>query len=173
MKRTASWRGFLLTLFFSLITALARGQESPDQTLPPYFVVESGETTGDSFPLKSTSVQASISGVIADVTVVQTYSNEGTEPIHARYLFPGSTRASVHGMKITIGNHAVVAKIKEREEAKKEFVEAKAQGKSASLLGQHRPDVFSMTVADMLPTDRVEVELHYTELLIPPEGTFQ
>jgi Ca-activated chloride channel family protein len=173
MKRTAGGRGFLFSLFFSFLAALARGQENPDQTLSPYFLVESGEASAEAFPLKSTLVEATINGVIADVTVVQTYSNSGSEPINARYLFPGSTRASVYGMKITVGDHAVVAKIKEREQAKKEFVEAKAQGKSASLLEQHRPNVFSMSVANILPMDRVEVELHYTELLIPSQGTYQ
>jgi Ca-activated chloride channel homolog len=173
MKRTAGGRGFLLSLFFTFLAALARGQENPDQTLSPYFLVESGEASAEAFPLKSTLVEATINGVIADVTVVQTYSNSGSEPINARYLFPGSTRASVYGMKITVGDHAVVAKIKEREQAKKEFVEAKAQGKSASLLEQHRPNVFSMSVANILPMDRVEVELHYTELLIPSQGTYQ
>ncbi len=40
-----------------------------------------------------------ISGVIADVTVTQTYRNEGQRAIEARYVFPGSTRAAVGALQ--------------------------------------------------------------------------
>ena len=49
-------------------------------------------------------------------------------------------------MKMEIGNEVITAKIKEREEAKTEFEEAKSEGKSASLLEQQRPNVFTMNV---------------------------
>lgn len=151
----------------------ARSEERSERSPSPYFLLQGGEASLDHFPLKSTQVVASVNGVIADVRVTQTYSNEGLAPINARYVFPGSTSASIHGMKITIGDQVVVAKIKERQQAKQEFETAKAQGKSASLLEQHRPNVFSMNVANILPRDVVEVELHYTELLVPTDGTYQ
>ena len=66
--------------------------------------------------------------------VTQTYANKGTRPINAKYVFPASTRAAVHGMKMTIGEHVIQAKIREKEQAKKEFQKAKEEGKSASLL---------------------------------------
>src|SRR5262249_13828729 len=118
-------------------------------------------------------VVVNISGVIADVTVIQIYENLGTTPIHARYIFPGSTRAAVHGMRIRIGNKAVIAKIKERQNATQEFAEAKAAGKSAALLEQQRPNVFSMAVANILPGDRIEVQLSYSEILVPEQGIYQ
>ena len=68
---------------------------------------------------------------------------------------------------------AVVALIKERQQATKEFEEAKAAGKSASLLEQERPNVFTMAVANIMPGDRVEVELLYSEMLIPEQGIYQ
>ena len=113
-----------------------------------------------------------MAGVIADVKVTQTYKNEGSRPIHAEYVFPGSTRAAVHGMRMKIGERVIVAKIKEREEASKEFAKAKAAGKSASLLEQDRPNVFRMKVANILPGDVIEVELRYTELLRPTDGIY-
>src|SRR5687767_3394406 len=73
-----------------------------DKTLSPYFFVQ-GDPNLDHLPLKDTSVQIDVSGVIADVTVVQTYRNEGSRPINARYVFPASTRAAVYGMRMRIG----------------------------------------------------------------------
>ena len=114
-----------------------------------------------------------MSGVIADVTVRQIYENQGSRPLHARYVFPASTRAAVYGMSMTVGNQRVVAKIEERERAKRDFDRAKEEGKSASLLEQDRPNVFSMNVANIMPRDTITVELKYTELLVPTEGTYE
>ena len=75
----------------------------------------------DRLPLKDTRVDVAITGVIADVTVRQVYENRGQRPLHARYVFPASTRAAVYGMTMTIGDVRIVAKIKEREQAKTEF----------------------------------------------------
>ena len=57
--------------------------------------------------------------------------------------------------------------LEERAEAKQEFEVAKKEGKTASLLDEERPNVFTMSVANVMPKDRVEVELRYTELLVP------
>ena len=142
------------------------------KTLAPYFLVESEDTSVDSFPLKKTDVRVNISGVMADVKVRQTYTNDGSNPIHARYIFPASTRAAVHGMQMTIGEEVIVARVKERQAAQQEYQQAKDNGQSASLLEQQRPNVFSMKVANILPNDTIEVELRYTELLVPTDGTY-
>jgi Ca-activated chloride channel family protein len=148
-------------------------EETELKTLSPYFYVESGNEGLECFPLKATSVTATISGAIADVKVTQEYANFGKQPISARYVFPASTRAAVHGMRMTIGGDVVVAQIKEREEAKQQFEKAKAAGQSASLLAQQRPNVFTMSVANIMPGDNVLIELHYSELLVPEKGMYE
>ena len=163
----------LLILFTAAVGVFGQArQHVEDKTLSPYFFV-SGDPAVDRLPLKGTSVDIAVSGVIADVRVVQTYRNEGTRPINATYMFPASTRAAVYSIRMRIGNQVIVAKIKEREAAKKEFEKAKEEGKSASLLEEQRPNVFSMKLANMMPNDEVEIELRYTELLIPTDGVYQ
>lgn len=148
-------------------------QETDDRTLAPYFYVESEDTKVDTFPLKETKVTTNINGTIAETFVTQTYTNEGTSPLNARYVFPASTKVTVHGMKMTIGNQVITAQIKEREEAREEYEEAKSEGKSASLLEQQRPNVFTMDVANVMPGDNIAIELHYTEMITPSEGVYQ
>ena len=97
-----------------------------DKTLSPFFFVEGGDPAVDRLPLKDTHVDVAISGVIADVTVRQVYENHGQRPLHARYVFPASTRAAVYGMTMTIGDTRIVATIKEREQAKQAFRGGKA-----------------------------------------------
>lgn len=149
------------------------GGEGEDRTLSPYFFVKSDDPAVDRLPLKSTSAAVDITGVIADVRVTQVYKNEGKRTLEAIYVFPGSTRAAVYGMKMTIGDRTIVAKIREREQARKEYEQAKQQGKSASLLEQQRPNVFQMNVANIRPGDEIRVELSYTEMLTPESGEYQ
>ncbi|MGB9340912.1 MAG: VIT domain-containing protein, partial [Polyangiales bacterium] len=152
-------RTLLLAGLFVILAVPAQAEPTPGaNTLSPYFFIE-GDPTIDRLPLAKTDVKVEVAGVIANVKVTQTYKNQGSRPIHAEYVFPGSTRAAVHGMRMTIGERVIVAKIKEREAASKEFAKAKAAGKSASLLEQDRPNVFRMKVANILPGDIIEVEL--------------
>src|SRR5215217_6067235 len=168
----------LKSLCFALIavavsfTSTPAQQVQEDKTLAPYFVIQ-GDPSVDQLPLKDTQVDISVSGVIADVKVRQIYRNEGSRPINASYVFPASTRAAVYSMRMQIGNEIIVAKIKEREQAKQEFEKAKEEGKSASLLEQERPNVFSMSLANIMPQEQVEITLNYTELLIPTDNVYE
>ena len=156
----------------SELKVLAPGTEAADRSLSPYFFVKSEEGALDQLPLKATSAKVAISGVIADVSVTQVYRNTGTRPLEAIYVFPGSTRSAVYGLTMTIGELVLKAQIKERGQARADYEAAKQQGRSASLLEQQRPNVFQMNVANILPGDEIRVELSYTELLVPTEGTY-
>jgi Ca-activated chloride channel homolog len=158
---------------FSLLVCSSAFAAPADKTESPYFVVEGAKPGLESLPLESTHADVHIAGVISDVKVTQTYKNDGDQTISARYVFPASTRAAVYGMKMTIGDRVIVASIKEKQEAKAEYDAAKASGKTASLLEEDRPNVFTMNVANILPKDRIEVELEYTELLVPTDGVYE
>lgn len=147
--------------------------EAPAKAESPYFFVQGAQPGVDALPLKRTDVKVNVSGVIADVVVTQHYKNEGTMPIEAKYIFPGSNRAAVNGLNVRVGDRLVVAQIREKQQARVEYDDAKREGKTAALLEQHRPNVFQMNVANILPGDDVQVELRYNELLVPEEGQYQ
>jgi Ca-activated chloride channel family protein len=175
MKR--SFQAVLLILGLTLLaarsaTAVVR-DSTIDRTLSPYFFVENGDPAVDHLPLKETRADVHIAGVIADVVVTQVYRNEGSRPLNAKYVFPASTRAAVHGMTMQVGDQRIRARIREKQAAKKEFEAAQAAGKSAALLEQQRPNVFTMNVANVMPQDEIRVELHYSELLVPTDGTYE
>jgi len=163
----------VLVLNFINITTFAETESTNIKTLSPYFFIEKGDPSIDRMPLKSTGVKVNINGVIAEVTVKQQYTNKGTRAINGKYIFPASTRAAVHSMKMKIGENIIIAKVKERETAQKEFNQAKKQGKSASLLKQQRPNVFSMSLANIMPGDTIDIELSYTEILVPTDKTYE
>ncbi len=171
MKRLA----FLLLCLPGILFAQddAVSESGRDKNLSPYFWVRDASPGADTLPLKSTHVEATLAGVIADVRVTQVYTNTGTTPIEALYVFPGSTRAAVHGLTLTVGERRIEARIQERQQARKTYEAAKSAGKTTSLLEQQRPNVFQMNVANILPGDVVRVELRYTELLVPADGIYE
>jgi len=164
-------RPFCVVILFA-ISFFAYGEEE-QAVASAYFHVSSGDDGHEKFPLKSTHSKVNLNGIIATVKLTQIYSNLGALPINASYIFPGSIRAAVNGMTMIIGDRKIIAKIKEKEEAKAIFNKAKSQGKSASLLSQKRPNIFSMDVANILPGDEVKVELTYTEILSAEEGEYE
>ena len=166
-ERVRLWLMFVLGMV-GLSAALFAAEEAR----APFFQVAGGEAGVDALPLKSTRVDATLAGVIADVRVVQSYRNEGAATLEARYIFPGSTRAAVHGMTMTVGTRRIEAVIKEKAEARKTYETAKSAGRTASLLEAARSNVFEMSVANILPGDEVTVELRYTEMLLPVDGEY-
>src|SRR5262245_8071812 len=144
-----------------------------DHTLAPYFHIAGGDAETDRLPLKETSAEVNIAGVIAQVKVRQVFANDGGKPIEAVYVFPASTRAAVHGMRMRIGQRTIEAKIDRRQAARESYEAAREQGKRASLLEQERPNVFTMNVANIMPKDRIQVELEYSELLVPEDAVYE
>jgi len=100
------------------------------------------------------------------------YRNEGQRAIEARYVFPGSTQAAVHAMNVRLGERLLTARIREKQQARIEYDTARKEGRTSALLEQHRPNVFEMNVANILPGDDVAVELRYTELLTPTDAEY-
>ena len=144
-----------------------------DRTLAPYFAQPGGDSPVEALPLKGTSAEVEIAGVIARVRLKQTFENTGTQPIEAVYVFPASTRAAVHGMRMRIGERTIEARIDRRDQARRDYDAAKANGQRASLLEQQRPNVFTTQVANLMPKDRIEVELDYSELLVPEDNVYE
>lgn len=143
-----------------------------ESTAAPYLYVPARGDGGERLPLKSTSARVTVSGVIAQVEVTQVYQNRGDQPIEAMYVFPASTRAAVHGMRMTIGRRVVAAKIEKRVKAREDYEAAKQRGKRASLLEQERSNVFRMSVANIMPGDVIKTELLCSELIVPEDGIY-
>ncbi|HSG68268.1 MAG TPA: VIT domain-containing protein, partial [Bacteroidales bacterium] len=147
-----------------------------DKTLSPYFFIpveRPGDVPSGQVVLESTSADVKITGVIANVTIRQSYKNEGNTAVEAIYVFPASTRAAVYKMKMTIGERVINAGIAERNKARQAYEDARENGQSASLLEQERPNVFTMNVANIMPGDVIMVEMSYTELMVPETGIYE
>ena len=118
-----------------------------------------------SLPLLQTDVDAVISGMVADVTIVQAFANPFDQPIEAVYVFPLPDDGAVDAMTLRVGGRAIEGTIHEREEAKAIYDAAKADGRVAARLDQERPNIFRQHIANLLPGELIEVEIHVVQPL--------
>ncbi|KAJ6542746.1 von Willebrand factor type A domain-containing protein [Mycena capillaripes] len=119
-----------------------------------------------SLPLLGVRAEASIKELAAQVKLTQTYGNDATFPIEAKYSFPIPARASVCSfVMIKQDGTRVVGKVQEKQEARETYNTAVSQGQQASLMEQQTPDVFQVSVGNIPSNEQVQIELVYaTEL---------
>jgi Ca-activated chloride channel family protein len=120
----------------------------------------------------NTDVDMRISGLVARVSIRQTFRNEGSEWVEGIYVFPLPDRAAVDQMRLHIGDRFIEGEIREKEQARKEYEEAKRSGKRTSLVQQQRANLFTTSVANVAPGERVVVEIEYLEDLRYEDGRF-
>ena len=120
----------------------------------------------------NTDVTMNISGLVARVSVRQEFRNDGGDWTEGVYVFPLPDRAAVDRMRLHIGERFIEGEIREKEQARKEYERARNEGKKASLVEQERPNLFTTTVANIAPGERVVVEIEYLEDLRYDNGTF-
>ncbi|MBI2678279.1 MAG: VWA domain-containing protein [Candidatus Koribacter versatilis] len=124
-------------------------------------------------PLKHTGVKAEISGFLARVEVTQEFVNDGNDKIEAVYVFPLPQNAAVNDMTMHVGTRLVRGTIKRREEAAAIYDKARRTGHVAALLDQERPNIFTQSVANILPGETVTITLTYIDTLKYEAGSYE
>ena len=119
----------------------------------------------ETIPLAHTDVALDVRGLVEAATVTQQYVNSSAEPIEAVYVFPLPHDAAVYDLEIRIGNRLIHSVIRERAEAKRIYEAAKSEGKRAALVEEERPNIFTASVANIMPGDHIDVRLRYVEPL--------
>ena len=132
--------------------------------LTPGFFVEA--------PLLATDVTIDVTGPISRTKITQRFQNPSDGWVEGKYVFPLPDEAAVDTLRMQIGDRFIEGQIKERQEAKIIYEEAKAQGFKASLVEQDRPNLFTNSVANIGPGEVVIVQIEYQEHVKFDNGEF-
>ncbi len=124
-------------------------------------------------PLKHTAVQGKIAGNVARVEVTQSFENPFAQTLEAIYIFPLPDESAVDDMEIKIGDRLIKGNIKKREEAQQIYQKARAEGRTAGLLEQERDNIFTQSLANILPGEQIDVTIRYTESLKFAGGNYE
>ena len=88
------------------------------------------------------------------------------------YVFPLPQNAAVTNFVMTIGQRRIRGLIREKEEAKRIYRQAKRRGYVASLLTQERPNIFTQKVANIEPGKKIKVKISYFSPLPYRDGEY-
>ena len=171
------WRAASLTALLCAATAISFAQQPQDareDAAPGQLTIQRKDgSVGALCPLKSTTVNADVAGFGASVNVTQQFHNPSNEAIEAVYTFPLPDNAAVDHMTMRIGDRVIEGSIHTRNEAKQIYDTAKAQGQTAALLDQERPNIFTQSVANITSGADISITIHYVQTLKFQDGTFE
>ena len=123
--------------------------------------------------LLSEEVDIVVSGLIVTARLKQQFKNETSDWLEATYAFPLPENSALYLMEMKVGDRVITGEIKEKAEAKKIYQQAKKAGKKASLVEQHRPNLFTNNIANIPPGETVEIVLEYNQVLDYQQGAFE
>jgi Ca-activated chloride channel family protein len=123
-------------------------------------------------PVLDLRVDLEITGILVHGTLTQSFRNPTSEVIECLYVFPLPELAAVHHMEMRIGPRRIVSVIREREEAKHAYEQARQEGRKAALLDQERPNLFTTSAANINPGETIDVRLEYLQEVAYADGEF-
>lgn len=123
-------------------------------------------------PALNTDVQIDISGPIIRTKVTQRFENTSDDWVEGIYVFPLPDEGAVDTLRMQIGDRFIEGQIKEREQARRIYDKAKAEGRKTSLLEQERANIFTNSVANIGPGETVIIQIEYQEVVDIDAGVF-
>ena len=161
----------LISIFLLLATNLAiASSNSSEKQSNPINEAESGsmlfkfdDNTSIMQIALDTSVEMDITGNINRVIVEQVFTNPSDKWAEGVYVFPLPEDSAVDQLRMYVDERVIEGQIHEKEEAKKIYEKAKSEGKSASLVEQQRPNIFTTNVANIAPGGKIKVAIEYQQ----------
>jgi Ca-activated chloride channel family protein len=123
-------------------------------------------------PALKTDVRLHVRGIILRGEVSQTFENTTPVCAEAVYAFPLPENAAVDTLRMTIGQRVIEGEVHERKEAQQTYDTAKSEGKHASLLTQERPNLFTVSIANIASSEKVLIDIAYQQTIDYRDGAF-
>ncbi len=156
-------RGFepLRTIFAVLVLLLGFAAGARAET--GFGTITASAKDGQPFELVAlaSDVHYQIGGLVAEASIHQRFTNSSSEWVEVQYLLPLPEGAAVHDMTLRVGERVIAGEIREKEQARREYVEAAASGKRVALVEADRANLFRTAVANVGPGETIDVEVRW------------
>jgi len=161
-----------IVLFAGIAVPMIGWSQSAADGGPVGLLLAAGEGGRLAAPILVTDYDVVVSGRVARTRVTQRFANPTDRWVEGVYVFPLPEKAAVDTLSMVVGTRIVVGEIKERVVARCAYEGAAAAGQRASLVEQHRPNVFSTSVANIGPGESVVVQIEYQETVRQDSGRY-
>jgi Ca-activated chloride channel family protein len=108
-------------------------------------------------------IDLTVFGPTVRARVTQIFRNPTQDWVEATYVYPLPEGSAVDTLKMVVGDRVVVGDIRERQQARLVYEQARQQGRKAALTEQERPNIFTNSVANIGPGETVLVQIEYQE----------
>jgi Ca-activated chloride channel family protein len=108
-------------------------------------------------------VDITVSGPTLRARVTQVFRNPTKDWVEATYVYPLAANSAVDTLKMVVGDRVIVGDIRERQQARVIYEQARRAGRKAALTEQERPNIFTNSVANIGPGETVLVQIEYQE----------
>ncbi len=173
-----NWKGVLVLSLVLFYTALYQvnahaqtGQmSSADSAAVDFDDISSGmmmafnKSNGEYHSLKlvETDYAVDVYGLLATITLKQTFYNDRDDWItEGVYAFPMADKSAVYQLKMILGERVIEGEIHEKQQAEQIYQQAKADGLTATMVKQYRPNIFTSEISNIGPQEVISVELTY------------
>lgn len=152
---------------FTGLSTVAVAQEAPELQLTT--------ANGQRMPAMTMDMHADVevSGLVAEVRIRQRFVNHTSQWVEGRYLLPLPETSAVHGLTVQLNDRTIEGEIKEKQEALVAYEAAAAEGKTAALMAQNRPNLFSTRVANIAPGEQVDLLVSYWQRVDRVDDRYQ
>jgi Ca-activated chloride channel family protein len=120
----------------------------------------------------ATHMRVEVTGNVARVHVEQEFSNAGEDWVDGLYVFPLSKGSAVDELLMHFGERTIRGEVREKEKAQAMYMQARAEGKHASIVEQERPNMFTSAVANIGPHASLTIEITYLETVPLRDGRY-
>lgn len=166
------WQHVLITIIITSFHSYASPIGEPETQPTMLFAFRPASKERILLPLEETNVELEVTGGINTATVTQTFVNHTSHTLEAVYTFPLPAKATVTDMELRVRDRVIRSIVQEREQAQKTYEAAKREGKKTALIEQERPNIFTTSVANFGPGERVRIRLQYMETLPYQKGKY-
>ena len=145
--------------------------ESPNKNQDPNKSQSPNSAMRATFPV-DIEANIEINGLVAYAEIKQTFINPYNIALAGKYQFPLPENSAVKQLMIKMGDVEILGEIMEKKAAKAIYQKAKKQGRKASLVEQHRPNLFTNKIANIPAHSTVVVTLKFIMPVSFSQGKF-
>ncbi|KIM34058.1 hypothetical protein M408DRAFT_325583 [Serendipita vermifera MAFF 305830] len=122
-------------------------------------------------PLINATCNCKVLDVYILTELVQEYVSNGPAEQQMQYTFPLSSSAAVRAFKAVIDSKVINGVVKEKGEAKRLYDHAISSGKQAGLLEKSHVDLFTVSLGNIKPGQRIVVHISYVSMISHDGGS--
>jgi Ca-activated chloride channel family protein len=123
-------------------------------------------TDGRILPLRGVTLAADARGGLARAVLEQRFVNPHAETLRVSYLVPLPVDGALAGYAVRIGERRIVGEVDRIQAARERFETALLEGRTAGLVDQERPNLFTLELGNVPPGTEVVAELTVDQRLV-------